>query len=81
MQDAEAAMKLFIGVDYETKVELAPGLEIRFVDVGHLLGSSSIEIWVTENGSTTKLVFSGVSATPTSPSSRTRPTSRTPTMW
>lgn len=59
VQDAEAAMKLFIGVDYETKVELAPGLEIRFVDVGHLLGSSSIEIWITENGSTTKLVFSG----------------------
>ena len=59
VQDAEAAMKLFIGVDYGTKVELAPGLEIRFVDVGHLLGSSSIEIWVTENGSTTKLVFSG----------------------
>ena len=59
VQDAEAAMKLFIGVDYETKVELAPGLEIRFVDVGHLLGSSSIEIWVTENGATTKLVFSG----------------------
>ena len=59
VQDAEAAMKLFIGVDYETKVELAPGLEIRFVDVGHLLGSSSIEIWVTEGGTTTKLVFSG----------------------
>ena len=29
------------------------------MDVGHLLGSSSIEIWVTEDGSTTKLVFSG----------------------
>ena len=29
------------------------------MDVGHLLGSSSIEIWVTENGTTTKLVFSG----------------------
>ena len=29
------------------------------MDVGHLLGSSSIEIWVTENGATTKLVFSG----------------------
>jgi len=32
---------------------------IRFIDVGHLLGSSSIEIWVTESGTTTKLVFSG----------------------
>ena len=59
IQDAEAALKLFVGVDYDTKVELAPGLAIRFVDVGHLLGSSSIEIWVTENGATTKLVFSG----------------------
>lgn len=26
---------------------------------GHLLGSSSIEIWVTEDGETRKLVFSG----------------------
>lgn len=49
----------FVGVEYDTRVELAPGLVIRFVDVGHLLGSSSIEIWVTENGNTTKLVFSG----------------------
>ena len=59
IQDAEAAIALFRGFDYNKEVELAPGLVIRFVDVGHLLGSSSIEIWVTENGATTKLVFSG----------------------
>ena len=59
VQDAEAAIKLFRGVDYNTKLELAPGLVIEFVDVGHLLGSASIAIWVTENGTTTKLVFSG----------------------
>ena len=59
VQDAEAAIALFRGFDYNKEVELAPGLVIRFVDVGHLLGSSSIEIWVTENGATTKLVFSG----------------------
>ena len=51
--------KLFRGMEYNTKIELAPGLVIRFIDVGHLLGSSSIEIWVTESGTTTKLVFSG----------------------
>ena len=50
---------LFRGYDYNKEIELAPGIVIRFVDVGHLLGSSSIEIWVTENGATTKLVFSG----------------------
>ena len=59
IQDAEAAIALFRGYDYNKKIELAPGIIIRFVDVGHLLGSSSIEIWVTENGATTKLVFSG----------------------
>ena len=31
----------------------------RFLDAGHLLGSSSIEIWLTENGISKKLVFSG----------------------
>ena len=50
IQDAEAAIALFRGFDYNKEVELASGLVIRFVDVGHLLGSSSIEIWVTENG-------------------------------
>lgn len=59
VQDAEAAMKLFKGVPYNTQMELAPGLEVRFVDVGHLLGSASIELWVTEEGKTVKLVFSG----------------------
>ena len=59
VQDAEAAMKLFTGVAYERRVELAPGIEIRFVDVGHLLGSASIELWITEGETTTKLVFSG----------------------
>ena len=59
VQDAEAAMKLFRGVNYEQRVELAPGIEARFVDVGHLLGSASIELWITEGENTTKLVFSG----------------------
>ena len=47
IQDAEAAIALFRGYDYNKEIELAPGIVIRFVDVGHLLGSSSIEIWVT----------------------------------
>ena len=59
VQDAEAAMKLFVCVDYDKRIELAPGIEVRFVDVGHLLGSASIELWITEGDTTTKLVFSG----------------------
>ena len=57
--DAEAAMELFVPVEYGQRREVAPGLEVRFTDVGHLLGSASIELWVTEGGQTTKLVFSG----------------------
>lgn len=77
IQDAEAAVRLFRGVEYGKKTELAPGLEIEFVDVGHLLGSSSIEIWVTENGTTTKLVFSGDIGNQNQPLIKDRPTSPT----
>ena len=37
----------------------ARGLKIRFTDIGHLLGSAAIEVWLTENGVTKKIVFSG----------------------
>ena len=59
IQDAEAACRLFLGVEYGKRIKLAPGIEARFVDVGHLLGSASIELWITEGSTTTKLVFSG----------------------
>ena len=59
VEDAETAVSLFEGVDYDKKTELAPGVAVRFTDVGHLLGSASIELWVTEGDKTTKLVFSG----------------------
>ena len=41
------------------EIEVCEGVKIRFTDVGHLLGSSSIEIWLTENGVSKKIVFSG----------------------
>ena len=59
MQDAEAALSLFEGVDYGQTVQVGPGVAARFTDVGHLLGSASIELWVTEGAETRKLVFSG----------------------
>ena len=34
-------------------------VRVRFTDIGHLLGSSSIEVWATEAGVTKKIVFSG----------------------
>lgn len=59
MQDALGAIELFEGYPYKEQIQIAENIEIRFTDVGHLLGSSSIEIWVTEDQVTRKLVFSG----------------------
>lgn len=59
MEHADAAIKLLHPLDYDQKIELCEGIEVRFNDMGHLLGSSSIEIWITEDGVSKKIVFSG----------------------
>jgi len=46
-------------VKYKQQVEVAPGISARFVDAGHVIGSSSIELTVEENGSKRVVVFSG----------------------
>ena len=59
MEDAEGVIKRIVPCHYDREVEVCEGVKIRFTDIGHLLGSSSIEVWLTENGYTKKLVFSG----------------------
>lgn len=59
MEDAIGAIGLFVGYSYNEIIQIAEGIEIRFKDIGHLLGSSSIEIWATEGDVTKKIVFSG----------------------
>ena len=58
-QDAEKALKQFVPCDYDTEYELCDGIRISFTDAGHLLGSASIRVQVTENGHTQSVVFSG----------------------
>jgi metallo-beta-lactamase family protein len=59
INDALGAISLFHPCDYEQKIEICPGIQVRFRDIGHLLGSSSIELWLTEDGVERKVVFSG----------------------
>ncbi len=59
MEDAEAAIKLLAPCGYDQRITLCEGIEVRFTDVGHLLGSASIEVWITEDGISKKIVFSG----------------------
>jgi len=59
MEDADGIIRHLVPCDYNTKISLCEGIEVRFTDVGHLLGSSSIEVWLTEENVTKKIVFSG----------------------
>ena len=58
-EDAVGILQYFVPCRYEENIQVCDGIEIRFVDAGHLLGSARIEVWVTEQGVTKKLVFSG----------------------
>lgn len=59
VQDAIDVMSYFEGHRYGDLIYVCDGIQIRFIDVGHLLGSASIEVYLTENGVTKKLLFSG----------------------
>lgn len=59
MEDADGTIRRIVPCPYDKKIEVCEGVEIRFTDIGHLLGSASIEIWATERGVTKKIVFSG----------------------
>ena len=59
LDDALGAIKLFRGVSYDSRITVSAGVDIRFTDIGHLLGSSAIEIWMREGADERKIVFSG----------------------
>ena len=59
MENADAAIRLLVPCRYGDTIELCDGIQIRFTDIGHLLGSASIEMWITEEKTTRKIVFSG----------------------
>lgn len=59
LQDALGAISLFVSYEYNEKISLYDGIDIRFIDCGHLLGSASIEMWLKEEGVSKKLVLSG----------------------
>lgn len=60
MADAEAALKSFSAVAYDTWVNVASGIRARYWDAGHLLGSASIEIEIDEGHvKPLRLLFSG----------------------
>ena len=59
MEDAEGTLRLMRPCSYGERVQINESVTIRLTDVGHLLGSAAIETWLTENGETRKITFSG----------------------
>lgn len=59
VQDARDCLRQVRPLVYDRDLAPHPDVRCRFRDAGHILGSAIIEIWVTEAGKTTKLVFSG----------------------
>ena len=58
-EDVLEALTYCVGVDYYKDVQITPDVRVRFLDAGHILGSSIVELYITEAGIEKKLVFSG----------------------
>ena len=59
LADAMAAIRRLRPCNYGELLTVAEGVDLRMTDIGHLLGSAAIELWLTEAGETRKIVFSG----------------------
>lgn len=57
--DVRKLKPLATPVKYNQRFEVAPGIEARLVDAGHVIGSASVELTVRENGHRKVVVFSG----------------------
>lgn len=66
-EDAQKTVAMMVPHLYNRPFELCEGISVEFFDAGHLLGSSSILLTVTEKGVTKRLLFSGDLGNPGKP--------------
>jgi metallo-beta-lactamase family protein len=59
MDDVEDTLKYLVPCNYGEINEISEGIKVNFVDAGHILGSASAEIFLSEGIETEKIVFSG----------------------
>ena len=59
LDDAIGAIGLLRPCDYGRVLQVNDCVSLRMTDVGHLLGSAAIEVWLRERGETRKITFSG----------------------
>jgi Cft2 family RNA processing exonuclease len=68
-REAKAAIAQFRPIEYDTELEIAPGIHARYLDAGHILGSAIIRVRVVdrEGGPERTIVFSGDLGRPGTP--------------
>lgn len=59
MEDAMGAISQLVPCSYNSVINICDGINIKFIDIGHLLGSAAIEVNITEGSISKKIVFSG----------------------
>ncbi len=58
MRDATRVQELMVGVPYGKTFDVVPGVQVSYVDAGHILGSASVIVDCSEKGVTRRLIFS-----------------------
>ncbi len=58
-EDTEGVMRRFVGLAYDTPIEVAPGVTATWRDAGHILGSATITLDVETPRGTRTLGFTG----------------------
>ncbi len=59
IEDAEQSCKHLVGIQYDKRIEVAPGVTVTYRDAGHILGSAGLALEIRDKGRTLKLGFSG----------------------
>ncbi len=59
VKDVEKCLPLFLSVPYDTWHTVYENLKVQFIDSGHILGSGSVNLELTESGQTKKICFTG----------------------
>ena len=67
VDDAYKALQHFRTHEFGEMLEVLPGVQVKFKVAGHILGSAIVEVFVNEDGKTTKLVFTGDIGQPNQP--------------
>jgi metallo-beta-lactamase family protein len=65
--DVVAALALMIGLPYHRRQRIAPGIELTFLDAGHVLGSAIVVLDIEDGGSRARIAFTGDLGRPNMP--------------